>query len=255
MRIAIAGVAGRMGRMVAEICAEQGLALAGGTLRAGEAAPEGVTIFADAAALAASCDALIDFTNPAAVADHARACAGHGIAWVLGTTGLSKSDQAAIDRASREIAVVQAANFSAGVTIMLELARQLGAALPAGDYDAEILEMHHGRKLDAPSGTALALGRAVANGRGEPDQVLPGPADRSGARPPGAIGFASLRGGQVVGRHSLLFASEAEHITITHEALDRRVFAAGAVRAALWTQGRPPGLYGMNDVLGIGRPA
>jgi 4-hydroxy-tetrahydrodipicolinate reductase len=176
-----------------------------------------------------------------------------GCAWVLGTTGLSEADQEAVREAARRIPVVQAANFSPGVTLLLALAERLGAALPADTYDAEILEMHHRQKTDAPSGTALALGEAVARGR---DVSLEAFAVRArdgdtGPRPPGAIGFASLRGGQVVGEHTLLFAAGDEQIALTHRAFDRGVFARGAVRAAMWVHGRQPGLYGMQDVLGM----
>jgi 4-hydroxy-tetrahydrodipicolinate reductase len=174
---------------------------------------------------------------------------------VLGTTGLSAAAEAAVARAAGQTTIVWAANFSPGVTLLLDLARRLAASLPASDYDAEILEMHHRQKRDAPSGTALALGYAVAEGRGGDLATLRTAAreGQTGPRPPGAIGFASLRGGQVVGDHTLLFAGSDEHISIRHEALDRRIFARGAVRAALWTQGRAPGLYDMRDVLGLPR--
>ncbi len=242
MRIGVAGIAGRMGRLVADEIPGAGATLSGGLTR-GE----------DAAALARVSDVMVDFTSPETVLAHAGAMAGAGTAWVLGTTGLSPDAHAAIHAASHHIPVVWAANFSTGVTLMLALAERLAAALPAEEYDAEILEMHHRGKRDAPSGTALALGEAVAAGRGV---SLAGHAVRArdgdtGPRPPGAIGFAALRGGQVVGEHTLLFAGAAEHISIGHAALDRRVFAQGAVRAALWTAGRAPGLYGMKDVLGL----
>jgi 4-hydroxy-tetrahydrodipicolinate reductase len=139
------------------------------------------------------------------------------------------------------------------VNLVLALARQLGAALPAETYDAEIVEMHHRQKVDAPSGTALAMGRAVAAGRQVrfEEVALPGRDGHTGPRPSGGIGFAALRGGQVVGEHTLLFAAGDEQIALTHRAFDRRAFARGAVRAALWTAGRPPGLYTMMDVLGM----
>jgi 4-hydroxy-tetrahydrodipicolinate reductase len=172
---------------------------------------------------------------------------------VLGTTGLSAADEAAVAAAARRIPVVYAPNYSPGVNLVLALAERLAAALPADAYDAEILEMHHRQKVDAPSGTALGLGRAVARGRGvELDAVKDSGRDgHTGARRPGAIGFAALRGGQVVGEHSVLFAGAAEHIEITHRAYDRRAFATGAIRAALWVAGRQPGLYAMMDVLGM----
>ncbi len=148
---------------------------------------------------------------------------------------------------------VYAANFAPGVTILLALAERLGATLPADRYDAEILEMHHRQKVDAPSGTAVALGRAVAHGRGVhlADVTESGRDGHTGPRKPGAIGFASLRGGQVVGEHTVLFASPSEHIALSSRVFDRRVFATGAVRAALWTRGRAAGQYGMADVLGL----
>ena len=191
--------------------------------------------------------AVIDFTHPSLVSAHAARLADAGVAWILGTTGLTASQQNTVEVAASRIAVVQAANFSAGVTLVLEIARRLGEALPAGSFDAEILDIHHRQKIDSPSGTALAIGHAVAAGRGIPMQVrVP-----NGPRQDGAIGFAALRGGQVVGEHTLVFAGETEHITLGHKALDRRMFAQGAVRAALWVQGRPAGLYGMTDVMGI----
>jgi 4-hydroxy-tetrahydrodipicolinate reductase len=146
--------------------------------------------------------------------------------------------------------VVQAANFSPGVNLVLALAARLGAALPAAEFDAEIVEMHHRHKVDAPSGTALVIGRALAAGRGVVlDDVRI--AAREGARPAGGIGFASLRGGAIVGEHSLVLTAADEQIVLTHRAFDRRSFARGAVRAALWSAGKPPGLYGMTDVLGM----
>lgn len=203
--------------------------------------------------LARACDLIIDFTHANAVAATAETLAEAGTAWVLGTTGLSPADRDSLDRASQHIGLVFAANFGPGVNVLLSLARQLGAALPAADYDAEIVEMHHRQKVDAPSGTALALGRAVAEGRGVAlDSVMQSGRDgHTGPRPEGAIGFAALRGGQIVGEHTLLFTAAGEQIALTHRALDRRAFAIGAVRAADWLKGRAPGLYDMNDVLGL----
>ena len=250
--IGIAGIAGRMGRLLAEEVLAAGAKLVGGIDRPGVDA-QGATLFADIAALAAASDVVLEFAHASAVARHASAMAAAGTAWVLGTTGLSAADEAAGARAAERIAVVYAPNFSAGVTLVLALAERMAAALPAEQYDAEIVEMHHRQKVDAPSGTAIGLGRAVAKGRGvELEAVKQSGRDgHTGARRTGAIGFATLRGGQVVGEHTLLFAAAAEHIAITPRAFDRRAFAAGAVRAALWTRGRPPGLYSMMDVLGI----
>ena len=250
--IGIAGIAGRMGRLLAEEVAAAGVKLAGGIDRPGLAA-EGAERFADIGALAAASDVVMDFTHASTVAAHAEALAATGTAWVLGTTGLSAADEAAVAEAARLVPVVYAPNFSTGVNLVLALAERMAAALPAGQYDAEIVEMHHRQKVDAPSGTAIGLGRAVAKGRGVvlEDVKESGRDGHTGARRTGAIGFAALRGGQVVGEHTLLFAAGTEHISITHRAFDRRAFATGAVRAALWTAGRPPGLYSMLDVLGI----
>ena len=251
MRIGVAGIAGRMGRLVAEEVIASGASLAGGTARR-QASIE-TPLFPSAAALTAACDVVIDFSNADAAEAHAGAMQAAGTAWVVGTTGLSVDAEASLRRAATHVPVVWAANFSPGVTLVLALAERLARALPQDEYDAEILEMHHRQKLDAPSGTALALGRAVAQGRGVrlDTHEVRARDGQTGARPPGAIGFAALRGGQVVGEHTLLFAGESEHIAITHKALDRRVFARGAVRAAFWTQGRAPGLYTMADVLGL----
>jgi 4-hydroxy-tetrahydrodipicolinate reductase len=242
VRIGIAGVSGRMGRLLVEEVAVAGCALSGGARR-------GDTLDA----LAAASDVVVDFTRASAVQGQAAALAAAGTAWVLGTSGLSAADEAAVDAAATRIPIVYAANFSAGVTLVLALAERMAATLPAAQYDAEILEMHHRQKVDAPSGTALALGRAVAAGRGvDLAAVMQSGRDgHTGPRETGAIGFAALRGGQVVGEHSLLFAGADEQIILTHKAFDRRTFASGAVRAALWVAGRPPGLYGMKDVLGL----
>jgi 4-hydroxy-tetrahydrodipicolinate reductase len=196
---------------------------------------------------------VMEFTHASTVIPHARALAAAGTAWVLGTTGLGAADEAAVAEAAKSTVVVHAANFSPGVNLVLALAERMGAALPAEQYDAEILEMHHRQKVDAPSGTAVFMGRAVAKGRGVSLDGLTesGRDGHTGARRTGAIGFAALRGGQVVGEHTLLFASGTEHIALTHRAFDRRAFATGAVRAALWTEGRKPGLYSMMDVLGM----
>ena len=250
--IGIAGIAGRMGRLLAEEVVAAGLTLAGGIDREATA-PAGVRLFADIGALAAAADVVIDFTHASAVAGHAAALAQAGTAWVLGTTGLSAADDAAVARAAERIGVVQAPNFSPGVNLVLALAERMAAALPGDAYDAEIVEMHHRQKVDAPSGTALGLGEAVARGRGvRLDAVRESGRDgHTGPRKPGAIGFAALRGGQVVGEHTLIFAAAGEHIALTHRAFDRRVFATGAVRAARWVAGRPAGRYSMMDVLGM----
>jgi 4-hydroxy-tetrahydrodipicolinate reductase len=252
LRAGIAGLSGRMGKLLAEEAQKAGMAVVGGTSRTPDPASD-IAHFADVAALAAACDVLIDFTNAATVAGHARAVAAGGCAWVLGTSGLSAADEAAVAMAAQKVAVVYAPNFSPGVNLALALAERMAAALPADSYDAEIIEMHHRQKVDAPSGTAIGLGRAVARGRGVTleDVMESGRNGHVGARKPGAIGFAALRGGQVVGEHTLIFAAGTEHIELTHRAYDRRAFATGAIRAAFWARAQNPGLYSMMDVLGM----
>ncbi len=246
-----------MGVLLASEAAAAGHAVVGGTLRpgSGKLSPRDVPLLPDLAALAAQCDVVIDFTHASTAQAHADVLQQAGTAWVLGTSGLSAADEAAVAQAGSRIAIVYAPNFAPGVNLVLALAEQLAAALPADSYDAEIVEMHHRQKVDAPSGTAIGLGRAVASGRGVrlEDVMVSGRDGHTGPRPPGAIGFAALRGGQVVGEHTLLFAAGSEQIALTHRAFDRRVFAAGAVRAAAWTDGRAPGLYSMLDVLGMPR--
>lgn len=254
VRIGIAGVTGRMGHLLVEEVRAAGADLVGGVGRSGSGkAPAGVELLSDIAALAAASDVVIDFTNAATAQATAAAIARSGKAWVLGTSGLSETDEKAVATAAGNIPVVYASNFSAGVNLVLALSERMGAALPADAYDAEIVEMHHRQKVDAPSGTAIGMGRAVAKGRGVTlsDVMESGRHGHTGARKTGGIGFAALRGGQVVGEHTLLFASATEHIALTHRAFDRRAFATGAVRAAQWVAGRRPGLYSMMDVLGM----
>jgi 4-hydroxy-tetrahydrodipicolinate reductase len=254
-RIGIVGIAGRMGRLLIEEVQAAGAVLSGGAGRPGStrALPDGVAVFSDVAALAAVSDVVIDFTIAAAAQSTAAAMAASGKAWVIGTSGLSAADEVAVSVAAETIPVVYASNFSTGVNLVLALAERMGAALPAEVYDAEIMEMHHRQKVDAPSGTAVGMGRAVAKGRGvRLEAVMESGRDgHTGPRKTGAIGFAALRGGQVVGEHTLIFASGTEHIALTHRAFDRRAFASGAVRAALWAVSQPPRLYSMMDVLGM----
>jgi len=247
----IAGIAGRMGRMLIEELAAAGAPLAGGIDRNGGV--NDATLFADIAGLAAEAEVVIDFTHASSAREHARMLARAGTAWVLGTTGLSIEEEAEVAEAAKRIPVVYAPNFSPGVNLVLALAERMAAALPPAMYDAEIVEMHHRQKVDAPSGTAVGIGRAVARGRGVDLEAVKesGRDGHTGARKPGAIGFSAMRGGQVVGEHTLLFAAADEHIALTHRAFDRRVFASGAVRAALWVRGKPAGLYSMMDVLGM----
>lgn len=244
-----------MGHLLVEEARAAGTELAGGIGRPGsdKAAPHGVALCPDISALATGSDVVVDFTNAATAQSYAAAMVEAGKAWVLGTSGLSDPDEAAVAEAAHRIPVVYASNFSAGVNLVLALAERMGAALPADAYDAEIMEMHHRQKVDAPSGTAVGMGRAVAKGRGVAlsDVMESGRNGHTGARKTGAIGFAALRGGQVVGEHTLIFASGTEHIALSHRAFDRRAFATGAIRAALWVAGRRPGLYSMMDVLGM----
>ncbi len=251
MRIGIAGRHGRMGQAVAEAVARTpGLVLAGGIDQQAGAA-DGV--LADIAALAAVSDVVIDFTHASAIVTHARALAAARVPWVLGTTGADAAGNAAIAAAAGQTAIFEAANFSVGVNLLLGLAETLGRVLPADAYDAEILEMHHAGKRDAPSGTALALGHAVARGRGVPltDVARTARVGQVGPRPAGEIGFACLRGGAVVGEHSVIFTAGTEQIILSHRAMDRSVFAEGALRAAQWLPGKPPGRYTMRDLLAV----
>jgi 4-hydroxy-tetrahydrodipicolinate reductase len=249
-RIGIAGILGRMGRLLAEEAAAAAT-LSGGTSRSGQASAT-VPLFADVTVLAQNSDIVIDFTHASTVAPHAAALAAAKTPWVLGTTGYDAQAAAAIQAAAQSIPIIAAPNFCTGVNLLLLLSERLGAALPAPRYDAEILEMHHRQKVDAPSGTALALGRAVASGRkvNLEDVMVTSRSGHTGSRGDNEIGFATLRGGQIVGSHTVLFTAGDEQISLTHHAFDRRVFASGAVRAALWLRHQPPGLYTMRDFLG-----
>ncbi|MDB5437687.1 MAG: 4-hydroxy-tetrahydrodipicolinate reductase [Caulobacteraceae bacterium] len=248
IKIAIAGALGRMGRAVAaQIAASDDLAVAG---RFDRNPGDGLISMHQALAGA---DVVIDFTSPASsVALAQAAAADSGPALIIGSTGFKPEELAAIEAASRHTAIVRSGNFSLGVNLLISLVRQAAAALPAADFDIEVLEMHHRRKVDAPSGTALMLGAAAAEGRGmdlseNSVRVRDG---ITGARPGGQIGFATLRGGGVIGEHSVILAGEEEVITLSHSARDRGLFARGALAAARWVAGRKPGLYDMQDVLG-----
>ncbi|MBT4740771.1 MAG: 4-hydroxy-tetrahydrodipicolinate reductase [Rhodospirillaceae bacterium] len=262
--IGIVGCAGRMGRMVIqEVLATEGCILAGGTEMSGGHIgsdlgslvgmdPVGVSVGDDPHALFSSSDVVIDFTVPAATRLHAAAAEKTGTAYVVGTTGLAPDDQAVIDSAAQKVPTVQAPNFSVGVNLLFALTKQVAAKLGT-DYDIEVLEMHHRHKVDAPSGTALGIGQAAAAGRDVPldDVARYAREGQTGPRATGEIGFATLRGGGVIGDHTVMFSNEAERLEVTHKASSRGIFAGGAVRAALWLQGKDPGLYGMADVLGL----
>ena len=253
--IGILGAAGRMGRAIAQVVAETDAAgLAGGADRPGnwpDLAP-GVAVGDDADALARGCDVLVDFSVPAALAGHLAAARTAGTPIVIGTTGLGPNEHRLIDAAAADIPILQAANTSLGVNLLAHLVRETAARL-GSDWDIEIVEMHHRHKVDAPSGTALLLGQAAAAGRAiDLDAASIRSRDGiTGARPEGAIGFATLRGGSVAGDHQVIFAAEGERIEIGHRAESRAIFARGAVKAALWLAGRPAGRYAMADVLGL----
>jgi 4-hydroxy-tetrahydrodipicolinate reductase len=249
IRIGIAGITGRMGIYLAEEAAAAAT-LAGGTSRTPPVG-NGVPYFADITALAREADVVIDFTHASTVREHAAALAATETPWVLGTTGYGAEEQATIDGAAKTIPIIAAPNFCTGVNLLLLLAEKLGHTLDAAQFDAEILEMHHRQKVDAPSGTALALGRAVAAGRGVrlEDVMVAGRDGHTGPRKDGEIGFATLRGGQIVGEHKVIFTAGDEQISVSHRAFDRRAFASGAVRAALWLHAQPAGLYAMRDFL------
>ncbi|MFG1403566.1 4-hydroxy-tetrahydrodipicolinate reductase [Xanthobacter sediminis] len=268
LRIVIAGAGGRMGRALVKAISEQkGLALAGGLEHAGSdhigadlgvvaGLPAlGLPVASDAEGLAAAlahADVVVDFSSPAASVRLAGAAAQAGVAMVIGTTGFSAADQAVLVEAARRIPVVKSGNMSLGVNLLAALTRRVAATLDES-FDIEILEMHHNKKVDAPSGTALLLGEAAAAGRQRDLDAWSerGRDGQTGARKSGAIGFASLRGGSVVGEHAVIFAGPAERIELVHKAEDRMIFAHGALVAARWVKGRAPGLYSMADVLGL----
>jgi 4-hydroxy-tetrahydrodipicolinate reductase len=264
-RIGVIGCGGRMGRMlVADIVASEGCDLAGGAAKPGSAAIGrdlgemagigriGIAAIQDAGQVLRDSDVAIDFTTPAATAAHAALAAELGRSLVVGTTGLSGEQESAIRRAAERVPIVWAANTSLGINLLFGLVEQVAARL-GPEWDIEILEMHHRGKVDAPSGTALALGRAAAAARGAGfDEVAQRGRDGiTGPRKPGAIGFAALRGGDNIGEHHVLFAGLGESLELAHRATNRAIYAKGAVRAARWLVGRPPGLYGMKDVLGL----
>jgi 4-hydroxy-tetrahydrodipicolinate reductase len=240
-RIGIIGSEGRMGHALVRAIEAAGHELSGGVDKG-----DNVANLADAS------DALVDFSAPRALEDNLHAAIGAGVPLVIGTTGLEPSHHTAIDCAARDIAVLQTGNTSLGVALLAHLVREAAARL-GPEWDIEIVEMHHRMKVDAPSGTALLLGEAAAEGRGI---ELAAKSERgrdghTGARAKGAIGFASLRGGTVAGEHAVILAGEHERLTLSHSAEDRTIFAHGAVRAAAWLIGKAPGRYTMAQVLGL----
>lgn len=264
-KIAIAGAGGRMGAAnIRAVMAADGITVAAAFDRiggpaigkdAGEQAgiePIGVPILDHLEVALAAAQGIIDFTAPTASVTLAKKAAERGLVHIIGTTGLSAEDEAAIRQAARAGArIVKAGNFSLGVNLLLGLVKKAAAELPG--FDVEVLEMHHNKKVDAPSGTALMLGEAAAAGRNVKldDAAVKVRDGHTGAREPGSIGFATLRGGSVIGEHSVIFAGPAERVEFRHIADDRALFAQGAVRAALWAKDQKPGLYDMADVLGF----
>lgn len=247
-KIGILGAKGRMGRAIALAADEFGATISGGIDQ------DGVVhgAYAAIAELAGASEALVDFTTPDALASHLDAAVAAGCPIVIGTTGLTPENHAAIDAAAQKVAVLQAANTSLGVNLLAHLVQEAAARL-GPDWDIEILEMHHRHKVDAPSGTALLLGDAAAKGR---NVDLASVSDRgrdgiTGARREGDIGFVALRGGSVAGDHMVVLAGEGERIELGHRAESRAIFARGAIKAALWLAGKPAGRYAMTDVLGL----
>jgi len=265
MRLIVAGAGGRMGRTLIKAIAEtKGLALAGAIEGPGSAVigrdsgelaglgKNGIAVVADPAPLMKSADGVIDFTIPAATVALVELTSRAGVAHIIGTTGLSGENEKLVAEAAKKAVIVKSGNFSMGVNLIAALTKRVAKTLDAS-FDIEIFEMHHNKKIDAPSGTALMFGRAAAEGRGIDlgAHSERGRDGETGARKPGDIGFASLRGGSVVGEHSVIFAGPAERIELVHRAEDRMIFARGALHAALWAKGQKPGLYSMADVLGL----
>ena len=240
MKIASVGAAGRMGRKLVELAEAAGLEVvarvdvADGYDRAWPQGTEGV----------------VDFSYHAGVPAFVARAAAEGIPYVIGTTGLTPDEQKAVDAAAAKIPVVQSGNYSLGVNLLLELVQRAATVLGA-DYDVEVTELHHRHKKDAPSGTALMLAKAAAAGRGRGDDLIFGRQGDIGERPVGEIAIHALRGGSVVGDHTVLFAGDLERVELTHKAQDRAAFAAGALKALAWAKGRPAGVYTMRDVLGF----
>lgn len=266
VRILVAGVGGRMGRaIVAETLSRPGASLAGGFERADSEAigtdigvlvgaePLGLCVEASSAPGVKNADVMIDFTTPAASVENARAAAAAKIALVIGSTGFSAEQEKELAASAKKTPIVKSGNMSLGVNLIAALVKSAAQALP-DEYDVEIIDFHHRMKVDAPSGTALMLGEAAAAGRGvnlesRSVRVRDG---EVGERRAGDIGFAVVRGGGVVGEHHVIFAGSQETVTLSHKAIDRGLFAKGALTAAVWAAGKPPGLYSMSDVLGLG---
>jgi 4-hydroxy-tetrahydrodipicolinate reductase len=264
MKVAVMGVAGRMGQELVRAAHAAGCTIVGAVEREGSPAigadvgtlaglaPLGVQVTADALDVISRCEGILDFTSPKATVEFAGLAANARAVHVIGTTGLTEADEAQIAAAARHAPIIKAGNMSLGVNLLVALTRRVAEALDE-DFDIEIVEMHHRDKVDAPSGTALMLGAAAAEGRAinlaqRSVRVRDGV---TGPRQRGDIGFATLRGGSVVGEHKVIFAGSGERVELVHVAGDRSVFARGAVKALQWGQGKAPGLYSMSDVLGL----
>jgi len=264
IRIAVAGASGRMGRMLIEAVAAAEDCVLGGALDVADSPAlggdpmaalgghGGLRITADLRAGLTDAEVLIDFTRPEGTLAHLEACRALGVAAVIGTTGFSDAQKAQIAAHARHIAIVMAPNMSLGVNVVLDLLRRAARALPSS-YDIEVIEAHHRHKVDAPSGTALAMGEvlAEATGRKLDEVAVWGRHGVTGERDPSSIGFSVIRGGDIVGDHTVLFAGAGERVEITHRSNSRANYAQGSLRAARFLRGRSPGLYGMSDVLGL----
>jgi len=263
--LVVTGASGRMGQtLIRLVQASDRLRLVGCVERPGNpwigrdvgeamgGAPIGVKVTDDALEAFAKCQAVVDFTAPAATVEFAALAAQARAVHVIGTTGLEPQHLAKIEAAARHAVIIRAGNMSLGVNLLVRLTQKVAAALDA-DWDVEIVEAHHRMKVDAPSGTALMLGQAAADGRGVSldEARVSGRDGITGARAKGSIGFSAIRGGDIVGEHDVIFAGEGERVILRHLATDRTVFARGALRAAVWGQGKKPGQYDMMDVLGL----
>lgn len=266
MKLVVVGAGGRMGRTLIRIIDETpGAVLTAAVERPGSPSlgqdsgllagigENGIPLTDDALSAFAAADGVLDFSTPATSVEFAGLAAQARIVHVIGTTGCSPADDAAIMAAARHARIVKSGNMSLGVNLLGVLTEQAAKALGPDDWDIEVLEMHHKHKVDAPSGTALLLGQAAARGRGInlAEQSVRVRDGHTGARVAGTIGFATLRGGSVIGEHSVILAGEGEQVTLSHSATDRGIFARGAVTAALWARDRKPGFYTMLDVLGL----
>lgn len=263
LNIGVVGCSGRMGRVIMiEILANESAELAGGTVRKGHrftgkdvsevigGDPVGVPIIDDLEALFARSDAVIEFSQPELTRECAELAAKYKKILVSGTTGLTDEDRECLEKAANDATIIWSSNMSVGVNLMLALTKHAASILDA-DFDIEIVEMHHRNKVDAPSGTAISLGEAAAKGRGVSLEDVE-KHDRqgiTGKRPKGEIGFATLRGGDVIGDHTVIFSGEGERFELTHKSSNRSIYAKGAIRACLWGKDKKPGLYHMKDVL------